>query len=102
MLDALGRFSFAAGPLQFMRAFLGPLYAWASAGPKRSCRAMPMMILLTFHFLKDELMRSRHAVCKDVFYEKGEYFRVDAKAQGNEVCIGGWVSASGAKTSEAS
>ena len=39
--EGLGRLQFLAGPLEQVRPFLGPLYAWASAGPRYACLCSP-------------------------------------------------------------
>ena len=42
--EALGRLGFPAGPLRWMRPFLGPLHAWVAACPGGSFRRIPAKI----------------------------------------------------------
>ena len=51
---------------------------------------MPVMILLVMKFLTVELRRCRMAECPRRTKDLGEIFRLDAKAEGEEVAIGGW------------
>ena len=44
--EALGRLQFVTGPLELFRPFLGPLYAWAYAGPKHARPRLPTMLRL--------------------------------------------------------
>ena len=76
--EGLGRLQFLAGPLEHIRPFLGPLYAWACAGP-----------------------RERMARCPSRALDMGEVFRLDAKAEGEQVAIGGWRCKGAASTKEA-
>ena len=86
----MGRLQFIAGPLEHLRPFLGPLYAWACAGARYAKPKMPPMILLIIHFLADEIRRRRTSRCAAKRKDMGELFRLDAKAEGEEVAIGGW------------
>ena len=88
--EGLGRLQFIAGPLEHLRPFLGPLYAWACAGPRYAKPRMPPMILLIITFLAGEVRRRRMARSAAKRKDMGELFRLDAKAEGEEVAIGGW------------
>ena len=44
--EGLGRLQFIAGPLEFLRPFLGPLYAWCAAGPRFAQPKLPALIVL--------------------------------------------------------
>ena len=90
MREGLGRLQFIAGPLEHLRPFLGPLYAWSCAGPRYAKPRMPPMILLIIHFLAEEIRRRRMSSCAAKRNDLGEVFRLDAKAEGEEVAIGGW------------
>ena len=59
------------------------------------------MILLLLKFLADKLECSHMSGCKELSRDLGEVFRLDASAKGQEVCVGGWLSAEGRSTKEA-
>jgi hypothetical protein len=88
--EGLGRLQFIAGPLEFLRPFLGPLYAWSAAGPKFAQPKLPTLIVLILKFLAAELKEVRMTACEKRASHKGEAFRIDAKAEGDCVVIGGW------------
>ena len=99
--EGLGRLQFIAGPLEHIRPFLGPLYAWACAGPRYAKPRMPIMILLIIKFLAAEIKRRRMSRCNAKARDLGELFRLDAKADKEEVAIGGWRCRGSRKTSDA-
>ena len=51
---------------------------------------MPVMILLIIEFLAKSLSDVRMSRCAERAKDFGEVFRLDAKAEGEEVKIGGW------------
>ena len=99
--EGLGRLQFVAGPLEHIRPFLGPLYAWCCAGPRHARPSLPVMILLILRFLAVEISRRRTSPCRARSLEMGEIFRIDAKAEGEEVAIGGWRTCGNSPTSQA-
>ena len=99
--EGLGRLQFIAGPLEHVRPFLGPLYAWACAGRKWARPRMPVMVLLILKFIGDELRRCRMSECPRRTKDLGEVFRLDAKAEGEEVAIGGWRCLGASRTEDA-
>jgi hypothetical protein len=89
--SVLGRMGFAMRALETFRPFLGPLYAWSSAVPVRTFLPLPVMIRLILLYLKDRLKEgSRTAPCGCSQGLTKEHFRADAKAEGEDVRIGGW------------
>ena len=100
--EGLGRLQFVAGPLDHLRPFLGPLYAWASAGPRYAKPRLPVMIRLILEFLAKELAVGGMIPCQQSDVDLGEVFRLDAKAEGETVAIGGWRCRGVNKTKEAS
>ena len=44
--EGLGRLQFATGAVEYLRPFLGPLYAWAAAGPRFAKPRLPVMVIL--------------------------------------------------------
>ena len=100
--EGLGRLVFVAGPLEHLRPLLGPLFAWASQGRNRHARPLlPAMLLLILDFIASQLQSCRAIGCREPAKDAGEIFRLDAKAAGNDVAIGGWLSAGGVSTKEA-
>ena len=84
-----------------MRPFLGPLYAWASAGPRYAKPHLPVMIRLILKFLLRELAVGGMVACAGGDGDLGEVFRLDAKAEGETVAIGGWRCLGAKRTKEA-
>ena len=99
--ECLGRLQFIAGPVEFLRPFLGPLYAWCSAGPRFAQPKLPLMLILVMKFLAEELKGTHTMPCERRAMDIGEAFRMDAKAEGDTVVIGGWRTAGGLKASDA-
>ena len=48
------------------------------------------MLLVTLKYVTGELRRARMAPCRARTANLGEVFRLDAKAEGELVCVGGW------------
>ena len=88
--EGLGRLQFLAGPMEYIRPFLGPLYAWASIGPRFARPRLPVMIVLIMKYLAEELRGTHMMPCESPALFLGEAFRLDAKAEGDKVVIGGW------------
>ena len=99
--EGLGRLQFIAGPLEHLRPFLGPLYAWSCAGPRYLRPPLPVMVLIILRFLASELRRGTMSRCATKARDVGEFFRLDAKAEGEEVAIGGWRSRGCSRTRDA-
>ena len=88
--EGLGRLSFAAGPLEHCRAFLGPIHAWVAAANPSQAVELPILLRLVFRFLCGELAAARTVSCRDDWQDAGELYRVDAKAEGDDVVVAGW------------
>ena len=73
-----------------LRAFLGPLFAWTSACPPSARLRLPVMLRTVVNYVTSEIDIDRMRSCRDPVQNLGEMFRVDAKAEGNDVVIGGW------------
>ena len=96
-----GRLVFVSGLLEHLRLLLGPLFARASAGPRFSCLRPSTMILLLMVLLAGKFNRAHTAGCRESPKELGELFRLDAKAEGDVVAVGGWLSRDGAAAGNA-
>ena len=95
-VEALGRFGFAAGVLEWDRPFLGPLYSWAAALPMSTYLRLPVLITLILEYLRDRLVRGARALrCWRLPNEAPLLFMADAKAEDDRVVIGGWCCADG-------
>ena len=88
--EGLGNIHFIAGPIEYIRAFLGPLYAWASIGSRWAKPRLPVMIVLILRHLAEELRCINVVPCEKHSEHIGEVFRLDAKAEGEVVSIGSW------------
>ena len=62
---------------------------------------MPTMIFLILKFLAEEVKRCHMSRCASRTLNLGEVFRLDAKAEGEEVAIGGWRCTDAADTKKA-
>ena len=87
--EGLGRIQFIAGPIEYIRAFLGPLYAWASIVSGWAKPRLPVMIVLILRYFAEELRCINVVLCEKHSEHIGEVFRLDSKAEGEVVSIGG-------------
>ena len=58
------------------------------------------MLLLILKYISEELQRGCMAECRSRTKHLGEVFRLDAKAEGENVAIGGWLCKEGRPTHE--
>ena len=87
----LGRLCFSMGPLEYLRPFVAPLFAWAAAVGHRGSLQVPWSIAFIFEFLASELLsEGRISLVRPVAVDLGIAFRADAKAEGQCVRLGGW------------
>ncbi len=87
--SALGRLTFVAGALEYDRPFLAPLHTFAAASPRRGIRVLPVFVRVIAKFLADRLRRRRHYPSTQR-RSPVEPFRVDARADGELIGVGGW------------
>ena len=93
---------FIAGPLEYFRPLLDPLFAWAlQGGSCFAAPALPAMILLVLDLLAEKLQLENMSACREPSKDVGEVSRLDATADGNCVAIGGWLSRDGTSTKKA-
>ena len=95
MKGVLGRLSFVAGALPHVRPFLGPIYAWVAQLPQGLVATLPLSICLLLEFIKKEVERAPMTAPKPLMSHVKDVFRIDAKAEGDKICVGGWESFSG-------
>ncbi|CAJ1331623.1 unnamed protein product, partial [Effrenium voratum] len=101
MRSALGRLSFVAGALVQARPFLGVIFAWTSRLQPGGFHQVPMAVQIVLEFIKVEITRRPLTEPRPLPRKVGELFRVDAKAEGDLVVVGGWESFGGRATAEA-
>ena len=98
----LGRLCFAMGPLEYLRPFVAPLFAWAAAVGPRGRMQLPWSVTFILKFLEDELSgEGRVEEVRPTVEDLGVAFRADAKAEGQCVRIGGWECLRGTRPAEA-
>ena len=88
---ALGRLSFVAGALEWEKPFLAPLFSFASRHPRGGMHVVPLYVRVLTKFLSNRIERRRSYPSAMARVAMGEAFRVDAKAEGNCIGIGGWL-----------
>ena len=100
--SVVGRFGFAMIPLDFLRPFLAPVYAWLASVRGAGRLKIPWSISFLLRFLINELTgKGRLKEVKLLSGDLGEAFRADAKAEGGLVRIGGWECLRGCQPKEA-
>ena len=91
LASVVGRLSFGLTALGHLRPFLGPIYAWVAAmNGFGECKVLKALVLI-FRFLAVALDDSgRLAKVGSKRGHAQELFRTDAKAEGNQIWLGGW------------
>ena len=98
LVPALGRFCFAMGPLDFLRPFLAPIFAWTAAVNNSGKLMVPWSVGFLLKFLSDQLGgEGRLQVVQLSGADIGDAFRSDAKAEGSLIRVGGWECRGGKK-----
>jgi hypothetical protein len=88
--EAVGRLAFAAGPMIFLRPFLGPLYAWGAAVGGQRVAEPPPLVVFVLEWLAAAFERKERVPYTLPTANLGELFRSDAKAEGRRIVLGGW------------
>ncbi len=91
MREGLGRLAFVAGALEYERPFLAPLYAFLPRDTGNSLQVLPVYALLVLDCLAQRIARRRHypsAIDRPCVLHGP---RVDARAEGAEIGLGGWL-----------
>jgi hypothetical protein len=100
--EVLGRLGFGSAVCENTRPFLGPIYAWVTALPKGAFLQIPAVIQLILGFLLQVYSDGPIRVSCGTWQEpQEELFRADAKAEGDDVAIGGWLCAGGLAPADA-
>ena len=88
--EALGRMVFVYGALTWDRPFLGPLFAFMKVHAVGAYVQLPLYVRIVLKWLMDRLTtRRRHPLMVRKKLQK-DVLRVDAKAEGLVVAVGGW------------
>ena len=91
--EALGRMVFVYGAIKADKAFLAPLFSFLATRPLGACVEVPLYVRMAVTWLRDRLLRRRAQEVAVAQPNHGALFRVDAKAEGMTVAIGGWAPA---------
>ena len=97
--SVLGRLSLVAGALRHVRPFLAPLFAWSSSLAGGTFARFPDAVIILLEFVREEVARKPVRSLEPLLPSPTDIFRVDAKAAGEEIVIGGWESWRGAPQS---
>ncbi len=87
--SSLGRLTFVAGALEYDRPFLGPLHSFLAVSPRKGVRVLPVFVRVLAQFLAERIRRRRHYPSAQR-RSTAEPFRVDARADGDLIGVGGW------------
>ena len=88
--SVLGRLSFVAGALRHVRPFLAPLFSWSASMAPGTFSKFPDAVVILLEFVKEEVQRRPMRPVEPLEKSPVDVFRVDAKAAGEEIAIGGW------------
>eukprot|EP00435_Cladocopium_sp_Y103_P061932 s382_g23.t1 len=88
--SALGRFGFVAGALQHVRPFLGPIFAWSARLAPGTYAKFPDAIQILLRYVMKQVKDIPMSKPRRIRDHVREAFRVDAKAEGELIVIGGW------------
>ena len=91
LMQALGRMQYAYGVLRWDRPFLAPLYTLVHSGGPEERLPLPPFVSSAMRWLRDRLQIRRSIPCGRQTIQGHGIFRVDAKAEGNDVALGGWM-----------
>ena len=88
--EALGRLVFVYGALQYDKPFLAPLFSFLALHKPGRERRLPVYVLIVLRWLRDRIRARRaHPIHRRATL-KNAVLRVDAKAEGLAVAVGGW------------
>ena len=98
---SLGRFCFVARALDHIKPFLSPVFSWSAVLHPSAFHLLPEAIAVLLLWIRSKVAQMSVRRCRPLRHDSGEIFRVDAKAEGDCVVIGGWESYGGCPPSEA-
>jgi hypothetical protein len=98
----LGRLRFALAPLEFLRPFLAPIYAWVAAVNHRGTMRLPWAVRFLFTYIAEKIAGDgRTNVVRRIGKSLGTAFWANAKAEGQQIAVGGWECIGGIPASRA-
>ncbi len=86
----VGRLSFICGALEYERPFVGPLYSFLAICQSDTVRSLPRFVAVACQHLADRISLRRCYPSAVVRQRTATAPRVDARAEGEEIGIGGW------------
>lgn len=90
-VEFLGRLSFVAQLLVWLKPHLSPLFAWASVTSRSTVGRLPETVILTLRYILLELQAETFMVSTDVPQKfEGDQFRTDAKCATGFIVLAGW------------
>lgn len=94
MRAVLGRMSFAFSAIEHLRPFLGPLYQWVAVVSKvknAAAAQLSKVVCLSLRYIQCMLEKgARQQAVLPPIANRRELFRTDARAEKEEIWIGGW------------
>ena len=88
--EAIGRMVFVYGALSWDRPFLAPLFAFLKLHAIGVKVALPLYVKIVIKWLRDRLSVRRGHPVREHRRKLRDAMRVDAKAEGLAVALGGW------------
>ena len=105
--EGLGRLGFAVSAADHYKPFLGPWYAWVAACRDQRTTSVPTGLKIIAKFLRDHIeddklrADARYMREGDPPIQVCPDFRADARAEGEDVVVGGWLSKDGRQPGDA-
>ena len=96
MRCGLGRLSFVAQALHYEKPLLGVVYSWVATICSTGIITadIPLAVQLILHWVRERLReeggRLQLVLPDRVLNDRGDWFRTDARVEGNRAYIGGW------------
>ena len=87
----LGRMSFICGALEFDRPMLATLYVFSSFHRCSALRPVPLYVSCVAAFLAERIQQRRHYPSASRTLNRAHAPRVDARAEGSTIGLGGWL-----------
>ena len=102
LVEFVGRLTFVARMLVWLKPFLAPLYAWQAVISRGAVARLPQMAHIVLCFIRGEFSQGMRleAVAKP-WPPLWQTFRSDAKCSTGRIVLGGWSVATGADPSSA-
>jgi len=91
--EGLGRLGFATSVLEAEKPFLAPLYSFVAVNYEGAVVPLPLFVTMNLIWIATRVKRRRAVDCAVRRKPLGQLFRVDAKAEGDIVAVGGWAPA---------